>query len=648
MVHAMSNRKTVFNVRDYGAKGDTKQVLDGAITTGTTTLTSATASFATTDVGKTIAVVGAGTTGQAVTLKTTIASRTNSTTVELTASASLTVSGAVVTYGTNDTTAFTNMKSAIVTNGGGTAYVPKGKYFCDPEIHYSNTSGVTFTGESSRATTIYMIPSASFSRLIYIDGSNSSNIISGLYIKDIRLSGSAMFGFGFVPQNDNVYGIAIAYTNNTYIRNVEFECFHYDIANSYDTATCVDKCKDITGTLTSGVWYGSQGNISSRGSTLLRVINNEFYANDTCFRLVGARNSKVLGNEYRYASIEVSNAEGYSYSQYITIANNDAYGVIYGVNMESFGDAAPDTLSIDGYVSAVDTIDIHDNRFTLTSAQAGTGVIATLSGATTSIMSNIKVHDNTIIGQTSTAIASNGIVLGGLGAGVLRVDVHDNDIQNVNDEGIWMAGAVDSKVHDNRITNFNRRNNADGASRASGIRIEGDATHPTSNLEVYGNSIDGKSTTSANGIYIGTPANISGVHLKNNRSYNVTNYLTLSSTLPASSDGFDNIGINPQIIYAQGNITGATTFTRVNGSTITGTATGNVTTTVTNGVVAGDTLTLIITQDATGSRTISKPSNVKLVGGAFSPTATANAVDSWTLQWDGTNWREVSRSLNMS
>jgi len=101
-------------------------------------------------------------------------------------------------------------------------------------------------------------------------------------------------------------------------------------------------------------------------------------------------------------------------------------------------------------------------------------------------------------------------------------------------------------------------------------------------------------------------------------------------------------------IYSQGNVTGATTFNRANGATITATATGNITTTLASGRYIGERLVLRITQDATGGRTISKPSNAKLVGGAFSPSAGAGAIDTWHLQWDGTNWNEIGRALNIS
>jgi len=144
------------------------------------------------------------------------------------------------------------------------------------------------------------------------------------------------------------------------------------------------------------------------------------------------------------------------------------------------------------------------------------------------------------------------------------------------------------------------------------------------NVVVEGNNFDG----CAKGTLVSTPV-----------------MLSLGAT---TKQMHNNLGINPEKLYAQGNATGATTFNRVNGDTISATLTGNITTTITDGMSAGDRLTLVLTQDGTGSRTVSKPSNVKLVGGAFSPTATAAAVDSWTLVWDGTNWRETSRSLNMS
>ena len=83
----------------YGAVGDVLSATDGAITTGTANLTSASAAFTTADPGKRISVAGAGVAGAS--LDTTIATFVSSTEVTLTVSASTTVSGAKYRYGTD-------------------------------------------------------------------------------------------------------------------------------------------------------------------------------------------------------------------------------------------------------------------------------------------------------------------------------------------------------------------------------------------------------------------------------------------------------------------------------------------------------------------------------------------------------------------
>lgn len=106
----------------------------------------------------------------------------------------------------------------------------------------------------------------------------------------------------------------------------------------------------------------------------------------------------------------------------------------------------------------------------------------------------------------------------------------------------------------------------------------------------------------------------------------------------------NNIGLNPIYTYSQGNVTGATTFNRKNGDVILATLTGNITVTLTSGTAPGERLTLVLTQDGTGSRTASWPGTAKFaLGGTYVLTTTAAAVDTITFVWDGTNWREISR-----
>lgn len=96
----------VFDVTDYGAKGDARVVADGAMSAGVAVLTSATANWPSDIAGKAISVKGAGPNG-VTTLVTTVASRQSSTQITLnTANASGgAVSGAIVIFGTDDTAA---------------------------------------------------------------------------------------------------------------------------------------------------------------------------------------------------------------------------------------------------------------------------------------------------------------------------------------------------------------------------------------------------------------------------------------------------------------------------------------------------------------------------------------------------------------
>lgn len=79
-------------------KASGRTVTDAAISAGTATLTSATASFTNADNGRSVSIAGAGTAGAA--LVTSISSVTNATTVVLLANAVTTVSGATASLGT--------------------------------------------------------------------------------------------------------------------------------------------------------------------------------------------------------------------------------------------------------------------------------------------------------------------------------------------------------------------------------------------------------------------------------------------------------------------------------------------------------------------------------------------------------------------
>lgn len=63
-------------------------------------------------------------------------------------------------------------------------------------------------------------------------------------------------------------------------------------------------------------------------------------------------------------------------------------------------------------------------------------------------------------------------------------------------------------------------------------------------------------------------------------------------------------------------------------------------------LTAGQEITVMLKQDATGSRTFSWGTVFKLSGGAVTLTTTAAKTDTFKFVYDGTNLRELSRSLN--
>ena len=142
----------VLNVKhpDFGAIGDARHVMDGAITQGTSILTSARAAFTPADVGKSIMVAKAGPSG--TNLRTAIAAYVNATTVTLSSKATSSAHKTLVILGTVDTSA---LVSALREGAGGIAVVhfPDGGYLIDDELVLSDRQTVTL----SAGTVIYQI-----------------------------------------------------------------------------------------------------------------------------------------------------------------------------------------------------------------------------------------------------------------------------------------------------------------------------------------------------------------------------------------------------------------------------------------------------------------------------------------------------------
>jgi hypothetical protein len=143
----------LYDVTAHSVKADGVRLTDGAITSGAFSFTSASAVFTAADVGKTIAVEGAGAAG--ATLTTTIATFVSATNVTLTASAGTTVTGAEVYYGTDNTTNINAAITAVNANGGGVVFFPKGLYLYGSSIDLSSCNNVTLMGPSRTRNRYY-------------------------------------------------------------------------------------------------------------------------------------------------------------------------------------------------------------------------------------------------------------------------------------------------------------------------------------------------------------------------------------------------------------------------------------------------------------------------------------------------------------
>jgi len=160
------------DVRNYGAVDDAILLTDASMVSASTTLTSPTASFTSADVGKAVIVGLAG--ASKVNLRTTIATYVNGTTVTLALpnSSGVDVASRPASYGTDNTTAFTNAliaARAVQT----TMYIPSGTYAVTGGILNETTPyppGFSIRGDGKGQTKILRFYDDGATNLIFLNG----------------------------------------------------------------------------------------------------------------------------------------------------------------------------------------------------------------------------------------------------------------------------------------------------------------------------------------------------------------------------------------------------------------------------------------------------------------------------------------------
>ncbi|MDY8137553.1 sialate O-acetylesterase [Aquimarina sp. 2201CG5-10] len=134
-----------FYITNIGAKGEGRIISDGNITIGTNEFTSSSAGFTSSDIGKTIAIVGANTTpANGAVLTTTISSVTDSNTITISTNALATVTNTNTIIAYDDWNAINNALT-LRNQKPGILYVPN-KTFYHSAVQQSNVSSVPPSG----------------------------------------------------------------------------------------------------------------------------------------------------------------------------------------------------------------------------------------------------------------------------------------------------------------------------------------------------------------------------------------------------------------------------------------------------------------------------------------------------------------------
>lgn len=335
---------TAFNVKNYGAAGNSRAVIDG-VTSGTNTLTSATANFTTADVGKFIWAIkpGEGNT-QVVISPGTVASYVSSTTITVSTAGFVTSESSLyVVLGTDDTAALIAAWTAALANPQpGLVYCPTGGYIFRQCV-FNGNDGVpspSILGDGPNQTIFFPSPDYKwstfqngFGMLNYFGGGSGAEIgnftidasditwltsnygalldgsaatyIHDIVLKNVADTGSSGASIGGICASEGIGGLW---------RNIQADGINSPLAAaSYGSGIY------INGAITRGTLFrcgGSNGTLSIRianinngttladdgaGLTLLDCLNDEGsetslnIANSSDLTIVGC---SLFGNEF--------------------------------------------------------------------------------------------------------------------------------------------------------------------------------------------------------------------------------------------------------------------------------------------------------------------------------------------------------------
>lgn len=187
-------RTDVFNVLNYGAKGDGKFVVDGVATASSAIVTSASNPWVAGDVGKSVMVIGAAATG-VTTLVTTILSYQNAGQITLATNAVNSISNCAIMWATDDTSSIQSAINAAqaygVLHGSATVFFPVGSGL------FYGVAGALNTSHSGNSQ-LYLAPVGTTGNKVGLTflGVGNGSILQHWQQKNAQVNGSTIVSFG--------------------------------------------------------------------------------------------------------------------------------------------------------------------------------------------------------------------------------------------------------------------------------------------------------------------------------------------------------------------------------------------------------------------------------------------------------------------
>lgn len=253
LVGAGASQEWVFNIEDYGAVGDAQVAIEGSITASDATLTVADAHFTNAMVGNAIGIKGAAASG--VTWhSTTIASVTNSTTVELTNAAVSSISGALVVWGTDNQVFIQDAVDAaeeyLTAHTFARVYIPPRAYI---------VAGALNTSKSGNGHIVFGVYDVGkVKRILEFGGESSGAAAVRIWLQTVpQFAGSCIISFGVYASTSAQIADLNAHGNSGILCGPN-EASGYGIAANYSNVMVVVKNLALLNAHSSlGLTYGA-------------------------------------------------------------------------------------------------------------------------------------------------------------------------------------------------------------------------------------------------------------------------------------------------------------------------------------------------------------------------------------------------------